>query len=351
MEFYERIYRDRIERNRQELQKLGEDELKRLIGEIEVRTRKGASLDSQTLDARLAGIRSLMNAQECLIRYRRWIFYILVVSSLVCIAASYAPTFEIGWPGSKTVTLTTIAYFLLGVTFFGGFLFLREMFWLDERILAISRETSRTETPKVSATISGRVVSQPRPIETPKQPKGEDLLGLAMSLRKLAGGFQFNDVTNSSSIPKMALDALESKEVNEKLGKGVSGWNAFFDEYSNLGIERAGRFKTLLDEFIASPRNEDGFKSVVLEFCGALSAHLTLLEKFYGMVKDVGVENVPPEIKKRYRLFKTEYNFFIQSLRGIADELDRFGAGLKGTAFLYFVDEFEDRYGIKLADA
>jgi len=343
VEFYERIYRDRIERNRQDLQNLGEDELKRLTSEIEVRTRKGASLGSQTLDARLAGIRSLMNAQECLIRYRRWIFYILTISSLVCIAASYAPTLEIYRSGPLTVTLTTIAYLLLGVTFCGGFWFLKEMFWLDEQILAISRERPRTETPKASPAISERVVSQ--------QPKSEELIGLAMSLRKVAGGFQFNDMTNSRSIPKMALDVLESKEVNEKLGKGVSGWNAFFDRYSNLGVEKAGKFKTLLDEFIASPRNEDGFKSVILEFRGALSAHLTLLEKFYSMVKDIGIENVPPEIKKRYRLFKTEYSSFIQSLRGIADELDRFGAGLKGTAFLYFVDEFEDRHGIKLAEA
>jgi len=143
VEFYEKIYRDRIERNREDLKRLGEDELGKLVSEIEARTRKDASFDSKALDSRTRAIRSLLQGGKYLTRHRKFVLYLLTVSSAVGMAASYSPTFQIAslpvGVQMLPITLTTVAYFLLTLVFLYGSWFLNEMFWFDEQILDISR--------------------------------------------------------------------------------------------------------------------------------------------------------------------------------------------------------------------
>jgi hypothetical protein len=149
MEFYEKIYRPKIERNLDKLKTLGESQLKALMQEFESKLRSGQS-DMSALEKKAAPVASLLNADEELVRDRQRIFILLFVSSIVSIASSYAPDFEILAP---TITLTTLAYVVSGLVFLWGFWILKKIFWFDRQFLAISK--AERESPAAAVAIFG----------------------------------------------------------------------------------------------------------------------------------------------------------------------------------------------------
>ena len=137
VEFYERIYRERIDKNRNLLKRLGESELKKLPREIETAATEGRSPDSKVVEKRHENVRSLLRAQEDLAGKRKTTFILLFCLSITSVAASYAPTWVIVGTGQWPLTLLVIDYFLLVIIFLSGFWFLEKMFWFDEQIRVI----------------------------------------------------------------------------------------------------------------------------------------------------------------------------------------------------------------------
>lgn len=144
VEFYERIYRDRIEKNETKLKQYSEAKRKELIREIE----KDLA-DSEGIPGFLDRINKVSNAKDSLRFYRAATFLFLFVSLIASFVASIFPGFEFfrmyapdprqvpsGSPLEKgvPVTSTAVAYLLLFFVFLLGFLFLKEMFWFDKLI-------------------------------------------------------------------------------------------------------------------------------------------------------------------------------------------------------------------------
>jgi len=141
VEFYERIYRERIERNRESLMALSEDEIKKLASDLEAQIRRNRPLDSKIVDRRQGKILRLRKAQEDLIGQRQITFFLLFLLSITSIGASYAPSWEVAkiGPDQWPLTLIAIDYPLLAIVFLSGFWFLFRMFWFDKQILSLSR--------------------------------------------------------------------------------------------------------------------------------------------------------------------------------------------------------------------
>ena len=150
VEFYERIYRERIERNDKDLRRLGKDKLKKLAGDIEAQLTQGRPVDAKHLQGRVDAIGSLLNAQDQLMSGRQITFILLLVSSIVSIGASYAVELGLGTEQTSP-TLIAVDYVVLGVVFLAGFWFLFKMFWFDSQILKISR-ASRSVSKRPRAT-------------------------------------------------------------------------------------------------------------------------------------------------------------------------------------------------------
>jgi hypothetical protein len=138
VEFYERIYRDRIESNHQILKQLGDEQLKQLAKDVAAQVRKGSSIDSKIVDKRLNEIRPLLNAQETLMNDRKRIFFALALSALLCIGASAGPAL-LDPAVYPPWGIDFFAYLFLAAVFVLGFLFLFRMFEFDKTILTISR--------------------------------------------------------------------------------------------------------------------------------------------------------------------------------------------------------------------
>jgi hypothetical protein len=138
VEFYEKIYRERIEKKEEDLRRLGKDDLRKLAGYIETMLTKGRSVDAQDLQGPMDRIGSLINARDELMRGRQRIFALLLVLSITSVGASYAPA-AVFWSAEKPTTLIEIDYFVLAVVFLAGFWFLFKMFWFDSQILNMSR--------------------------------------------------------------------------------------------------------------------------------------------------------------------------------------------------------------------
>ena len=138
VEFYERIYRERIEKSEEDLRRSGKEELNKLAGDIEADLTQGRSVDAQRLQQRVDKIGSLLNARDELMHGRRIIFYLLLVLSITSVGASYAPD-TVFWNAENPTTLIAIDYFVLAVVFLAGFWFLFKMFWFDSQILNVSR--------------------------------------------------------------------------------------------------------------------------------------------------------------------------------------------------------------------
>ena len=121
VEFYERIYRERIEEYAPQLQALGEAQFNKIVEVL----RKGRLV----ADSSFNYVNSLKNAEQILMERRKITLMILGGSVVFSLAASYAPTLEVlGAP------LMAIAYVLLGGVFVSGFSFLSKMIWFDEQI-------------------------------------------------------------------------------------------------------------------------------------------------------------------------------------------------------------------------
>ena len=151
MEFYEKIYRPRIEANFDKLKKLGEGQLNVLLQEIELKLRKGQA-DINILEKKAQPVVSLLNAEEEFIKSRNGIFFSLFVLSIISVAASYAPDFIIL---STPLTLAAIAYIVSGAVFFWGYLMLRKMFWFDKQFLAIAR-AEKESAPKEKTSVESK---------------------------------------------------------------------------------------------------------------------------------------------------------------------------------------------------
>jgi ABC-type multidrug transport system fused ATPase/permease subunit len=143
VEFYERIYRNRIEDNQQRLKALSDDQLATLTKEIESETRHGKEVDSNRLRERLRHIRSLRNAQDNLVRERGRILALLAVATLITL---FTATWAVFFPLWDLTYATAFTYVLLGLVFFSGFHFLAQMFSYDREIIAIMR-TEKESTP------------------------------------------------------------------------------------------------------------------------------------------------------------------------------------------------------------
>ncbi len=135
VEFYERIYRQRIAENSDRLRNLGQDQLKKLAADLDIQVKDVKEpIDARGIEHRLKEIRLLMNAQDMLVMNRERIFWLLGVSALSSILASIAPNF-----GIDTTWIAVVAYVVVGLVFVYGLYFLWQMFWFDKEILYISR--------------------------------------------------------------------------------------------------------------------------------------------------------------------------------------------------------------------
>lgn len=147
VEFYERIYRNRIEDNQQRLKTLSDDQLATLTKEIETETRHGKEVDPSKLRERLDHIRSLRNAQDNLVRERGRIFALLAIATFITLATATSAVFFPSWDLTYP---TALAYILLGLAFFSGFHFLSQMFSYDKQIIAIIRTEKESAPPSTS---------------------------------------------------------------------------------------------------------------------------------------------------------------------------------------------------------
>jgi hypothetical protein len=134
VEFYEKIYRPKIDANLGKLQELGKAQLQELLKDIETKITKGQS-DINVLEGRAGVVASILNADNELIKARKTIFLLLFVACTLDMAASYAPGLEI----SNVISLTSIAYIVSGAVFLGGFWILKKIFWFDNQLLVIAR--------------------------------------------------------------------------------------------------------------------------------------------------------------------------------------------------------------------
>lgn len=134
MEFYEKLYRPKIDANLNKLKDVGENQLKELLKDVETKIRKGQS-DINELENKAGLIVSLLNADEQLIAERKTIFFALFVSSILCIGASYAPDLQL----LNSLTLAMLAYIASGIVFVWGFWILKKIFWFDRQFLAIAK--------------------------------------------------------------------------------------------------------------------------------------------------------------------------------------------------------------------
>jgi predicted RNA-binding Zn-ribbon protein involved in translation (DUF1610 family) len=140
VEFYERIYRDRIKENSALLRSLADSQLETAINDL----RKGKDVAINVED-----IKSLRNAEQILMKRRKITLFLLFASSVFSIASSWSPSFEFTIPvtGSGgvaqepmkfSVPTMAIGYVLMLAVFIAGFWFLWKMLWFDEQILKIS---------------------------------------------------------------------------------------------------------------------------------------------------------------------------------------------------------------------
>ncbi len=134
MEFYEKLYRPKIDANLNKLKDVGENQLKELLKEIEIKIRKGHS-DINVLENKAGLIVSLLNADKQLIAERKTIFFALFVSSILSIGASYAPELQI----LNSLTVAMVAYIASGIVFVWGFWILKKIFWFDRQFLLIAK--------------------------------------------------------------------------------------------------------------------------------------------------------------------------------------------------------------------
>ncbi len=145
VEFYERIYRERIERNRETLSTYGDEQLKGLIDDIVAHTKEGAT-GPTLIKSRIDRILSLKNAQQILADYRNKTFTLLIFTSISCIFASATVgTWTIpAEPGLERTAYVFLGIYvgawplLIAVVFVTGYLFVRKMFEFDSQILSIS---------------------------------------------------------------------------------------------------------------------------------------------------------------------------------------------------------------------
>lgn len=121
VEFYERIYRERIEKYAPELRALGDARFNKIVGYL----REGET----GLDSFISDVNSLKNAEKELMDARKIPLVFLLLSSLSSIVSSYSPTFDI-----FGIPLMLITYLLLFGVFVTGFWFLWKMLWFDEQI-------------------------------------------------------------------------------------------------------------------------------------------------------------------------------------------------------------------------
>jgi hypothetical protein len=147
MEFYEKIYRPKIDANLDKLKDVGEAQLQDLLKDVEARIRKGKS-DINALEGRAGVIVSILNADEQLVNARKNIFLALFVASLFSIAASYSPDFPIISP----VTLSGLGYLACAIVFVYGFVILKRIFRLDKELLAITKARRESSTRESSET-------------------------------------------------------------------------------------------------------------------------------------------------------------------------------------------------------
>lgn len=121
VEFYERIYRGRIDEYAPQLQALGETQFNNLVESL----RKGKTVADSYFD----DVNSLKNAEQVLMERRRITLYFLGASFVFSLPASYDPTLAI-----YGLQVMLIAYALILGVFFFGFSFLSKMIWFDEQI-------------------------------------------------------------------------------------------------------------------------------------------------------------------------------------------------------------------------
>lgn len=135
VEFYERIYRSRIQGNVMYLQIQGEDERYKLSRDIQEK----ADLTPKQIVQRGDRITQLENAQNILTSWRTWIFRFLFFAMATSLFASYAPDYVIYKAPEFVFTALLLDYLALGLVFFLGLVFLFKMFWYDGEIMKISR--------------------------------------------------------------------------------------------------------------------------------------------------------------------------------------------------------------------
>lgn len=319
VEFYERIYRGRIEGNHETLRRLGKDQREQLAKEI-----AGGALDPRQLQGRLRHIAEVENAQDILTRGRNKLFYVLVALVLVTMLASYDPTLmilEIPIPnisptGTETyhlpLTLLGIDYILLAYVFLAGYSFLSRMFSFDRQILSISRV----------ATTTGLFVKVAN-------------TGYLTKLRRLAD--DFHDLALKSVpqhedtrihrivelVPYHAKAAEAGVAVPEEqihltkrlVRNSLDLVDAWFDDYSKR-LDFFAQNPGLLDATSLVDIVQD-FKRLVFEYC------TRVVDASIDFTNKAGVAH--KEAKLIFNAFKDRYNQFAEKLRTFLKDLKEGG--------------------------
>ena len=131
VEFYEKIYRKRIEDHSEILKEMGQEKRNKLAADYAAQIVKGRVPKEAEVQSIQNDVDSLVDAEKVLTRMRERTFIILLVGSAICLVSSYAPSYA---PAGGMLTLLDISYAALFILFLMGFLFLRKMFWFDKQI-------------------------------------------------------------------------------------------------------------------------------------------------------------------------------------------------------------------------
>jgi hypothetical protein len=362
VEFYERIYRKKIEDYRVDLENLGEDALKRLAEDLTIKARKGQPVDGQTIASRHEEVRSLMRGEKVLMSYRKGVFGVLIVTMILVIVAVLYPT------------TSPLAYGALGATFIAGYIFLTKMLWFDEQIYDVLRQTRESGpilywffgtdektvvdwrknivyaaddaiqdavnqervrlVPVVGKTkeefMLEHHLAEPLPATTVKTQEH------LRRLKRLVD--DFHDLTFKAETQEKDIRIVRMTDFSARLGVTPS------DEEMRLhreSIRIADDFAeawfdglvTRLELFIQNPKilNEDSLVELVHEFKRLVFQHYdTVIERSISFVNKFAE---PSEMREeKFEEFKTRHNGFAERMRSFEKELTEAGYKL-GTGY------------------
>lgn len=134
LKYYQGSYRRHIEKNRTTLQKVGMLKLDKLLQDTRDQVLSGTYVDAKPLQRGLDAVVALVNSQANIRKYQSGVLFFLLITAVVSIWASYAPTLVLWQTSIGPVTLLVVALFFSTVVFATGYLLLRRVQWFHDTI-------------------------------------------------------------------------------------------------------------------------------------------------------------------------------------------------------------------------